>query len=72
MKTLKFNLNRFSMNWSEKDQAEGGLVGISRKPADYQQNTSIKLRSVLRYAAMLVMLLTLGVGQMWGVWRITQ
>lgn len=40
-------------------------IGTSRRPAGNQHATSRKVRSVLRYAAMLLMLVTLGVGQMW-------
>ena len=50
------------MSWKEKRKAGDN----SKQPANNQQMTSRKTRSVFRYAAMLLMLLTLGVGQMWG------
>lgn len=61
-----FNLNQLSMNWKEKRKTGDN----SMKPADDQQMTSRRPAEkpvrFFRYVAMLLMLLTLGVGQMWG------
>ena len=60
-----FNLNQLSMNWKEKRKTGDN----SMKPADDQQMTSRRPAEnpvqFFRYVAMLLMLLTLGVGQMW-------
>lgn len=51
----KINFNQLSMNWRGQKKS----VGNSRKPAE-------KCISFFRHAAILIMLLALGVGQMWG------